>query len=180
MALLTGKLKMSKATPSGNNNTRNHCHQYLQELKHSLASYPCSMYPSAELHIVTLGLIWCLFEMTWATHLWVALPGVNNPRFLLNHHVFFPPLHYFFKILPRPLSLPDYSPWQQTKKSNEKTYQLHWSSKISLSCTGHLSHLHSKESNILFRTRGNNRQPQWINGSCNHTHYFPSVLPKWC
>lgn len=96
MPLLTGKLKVSKATPSGNNNTRNHCHQYLQELKHSLASYPCSIYRSAELHIVTLGLILCLSEMTWATHLWVALPGMNNPRFLLNHHVFFPFIHHIF------------------------------------------------------------------------------------
>lgn len=56
MALLTGKLKMSKATPSGNSNRRDHCHQYLQELELSLTSDLCSMDQCAEPHIAVVCL----------------------------------------------------------------------------------------------------------------------------
>jgi len=56
MALLTGILEVSKATPSGNSNRRHHCHQYLQELELSLTTNLRSMYQSAEPHVTVVCL----------------------------------------------------------------------------------------------------------------------------
>lgn len=49
MVILTGELKVSEVTPSGNSNRRDHCHYCLEELELPLTSDLCSMYQSAEL-----------------------------------------------------------------------------------------------------------------------------------
>lgn len=132
MALLTGELKVSKATPSGNSKRRDHCHHYLQELELSLTSDLCSTYQSAELHIAVVCLSGA--DLRWPEQYacgrlyqeWI----IPDSCLIITYSFFsFFPLVFcgvFFLIPPLPASLSDYSPWQQTKKSNKKTHWLYW------------------------------------------------------
>lgn len=177
MALVTGKLKVSKARLSANNDRSDHCHQYLQELQLSEAAISAAWTTELRAMYHSPVLIWYRFDLTWTTFLWEALSGMNNPRLLLITEYSFFLFPFFFLIFPLSLSLTILHDNTQRKAIRKHITSIR-DSAISPSFIGHPSCLHSKETYILFRTHGNNIWPQGING-LHKLITFLQNYPKW-